>query len=147
MNSDFTVAVHAMVYLHHKACTLRSEELAENICTNPGRVRRVMSRLKKAGLVETREGRFLSGYSYEKTRTVSLGEISRALDSKFADLSWKSGNEEMDCKVASGMAGYMDGLYDEMNRRCREYLDTIAVADVEQTLFKEEDKRKARVNL
>ena len=66
MNSDFVVAVHAMVFLHHKAETVSSEMLAENICTNPVRIRRVMARLKKAGLVETREGRTQGGYSYLK---------------------------------------------------------------------------------
>lgn len=135
MNSDFAVGVHAMVFLHHKGENLCSEELAENICTNPGRVRRVLARLKKAGLVETKEGRFLGGYSCIKGRTVTLGEISRALDVKFADLSWHSGNEDMECKVASGMAGYMDGICEELNVRCGEYLDAITVAEVEKKLF------------
>lgn len=135
MNSDFVVAVHAMVFLGHKAHTLRSEELAENICTNPGRVRRVMARLKKAGLVETREGRARGGYFYEKSRPVTLGQISRALGCKFADPGWRSGSREMDCQVASGMADYMDGLYGELDRCCNQYLDTLTVADVEQKLF------------
>lgn len=135
MNSEFIVAVHAMVYLHHKAETLSSEVLSENICTNPARVRQVMAKLKKAGLVETREGRACGGYTYEKTRQVTLGEISRALQVKFADTNWRSGSKEMTCQVASGMAGYMDGLYDELNRRCQDYLDTITVADAERQLF------------
>ena len=56
MNSDFCVGVHALVYLSHKNCCLSSEELAENICTNRVRVRRVMGRLGKAGLVDTKSG-------------------------------------------------------------------------------------------
>ena len=56
MTSDYCVAVHALVYLNHKAKVLSSEELAENICTNPARVRKVMAKLKKAGLVTTRTG-------------------------------------------------------------------------------------------
>ena len=47
MTSDYCVAVHALVYLNHKAKVLSSEELAENICTNPARVRKVMAKLKK----------------------------------------------------------------------------------------------------
>ena len=49
MDSIFSLAVHALVYLNHKDCTLSSEALAENICTNPARVRKVMAQLKKAG--------------------------------------------------------------------------------------------------
>lgn len=142
MNSDFIVGLHALVFLYHKGITQRSDELAENICTNPGRVRRVMAQLKKAGLVETREGRFAGGYSYGKTRCITLGEISRALDTRFADAGWRSGDPGKDCRVACGMSGYVDGLYDEMNRRCNEYLDTITVADVEQQLFEREEEKE-----
>ena len=56
MKSDFSVAVHALVYLSVKGCTLSSDALADNICTNAARVRKVMARLKKAGLVGAREG-------------------------------------------------------------------------------------------
>ncbi|MEG2329856.1 Rrf2 family transcriptional regulator [Anaerorhabdus sp.] len=51
MNSDLVVGIHAMVFLHHKKGTISSESLADNICTNPARVRRVMAKLKKAGII------------------------------------------------------------------------------------------------
>ena len=54
MNGLFCVAVHALIYLDKRGCLLSSEELAANICTNPARVRKVMAKLKKAGLVTTR---------------------------------------------------------------------------------------------
>ena len=134
MNSDFVVAVHAMVFLHHKGGTVSSNLLAENACTNPARVRRVMSKLKKAGLVETREGRADGGYTYQKTKRVTLGDICEALEVDFADFTWRSGDKEKECLISSGMSGYMDGLFREMNFRCKEYLDTIAIADAEQYL-------------
>ena len=56
MTSEFSIAAHALVYLYHKDTTLSSEQLAENICTNPARVRKVMAQLKRAGLVATKEG-------------------------------------------------------------------------------------------
>ena len=48
MNSEFAICVHALVYLDHKAACLSSEELAENICTNAARIRKVLGKLKKA---------------------------------------------------------------------------------------------------
>ena len=56
MTSEFSVAVHALVFLNHKGGYLPSELLADNICTNPARVRKIMAQLKKAGLPETRHG-------------------------------------------------------------------------------------------
>ena len=63
MTSEFGIAVHAMVFLHHKGDMVSSEVLAENICTNPARVRKVMAQLKRAGLVETHEGA-VGGYRF-----------------------------------------------------------------------------------
>ena len=56
MDSSFNLAVYALVCLSHSGRSLSSEALAENICTNPTRVRRVQAVLKKAEIVETREG-------------------------------------------------------------------------------------------
>ena len=52
MDSSFNLAVHALVCLSHSGRSLSSEALAENICTNPTRVRRVLAGLKKAGMVD-----------------------------------------------------------------------------------------------
>lgn len=56
MTGEYTIAVHALVYLNHMGTMLSSEKMASNICTNPARVRKVLAKLKRAGLVETREG-------------------------------------------------------------------------------------------
>ena len=84
MNSDFVVAVHAMVFLHHKAETVSSEMLAENICTNPVRIRRVMARLKKAGLVKkTGDGiKVLGNGTLEKKLTVKAAAFSESAKAK-----------------------------------------------------------------
>ena len=55
MTSDYCVAVHALVYLNHKAKVLSSEELAENICTNPARVRKVIGKAEKGRFCKTKE--------------------------------------------------------------------------------------------
>ena len=43
VDSSFNLAVHALVCLSHSGRSLSSEALAENICTNPTRVRRVLA--------------------------------------------------------------------------------------------------------
>ena len=49
MNSEFTIAVHALVFLNHKRESVSSDKLAANICTNPARVRKIMGKLRKRG--------------------------------------------------------------------------------------------------
>lgn len=136
MNSEFGVAVHALVFLNHKAANLSSEELAENICTNPARIRKVMAKLKKAGLVHTKEGAD-GGYQFAcEPGCVSLRRISDALNIPFVSSSWRSGDMDMPCLIASGMAGIMDQIYNELNQLCKEHLEKITICDIDAMIFK-----------
>ena len=57
MNGEFIIAVHVLAYLaNHLQRNISSEELSKSACTNPARIRKVMSELRQAGLVETRSG-------------------------------------------------------------------------------------------
>ena len=115
MDSSFNLAIHALVCLSHSERSLSSEALAENICTNPTRVRRVMAGLKKAGMVETREG--LDG-GYRLTAdpaALTLRQVAEAVNTRFVDCAWHSGDIDRDCAICSGMAGVMDALYRNMN--------------------------------
>lgn len=135
MTSAFSVAVHALVYLNHRAISLSSEVLSENICTNPARVRRVLSQLKKQGLVETKEG-IDGGYRFVlPPEKVTLQQIAAALEAEFVGAAWRSGDTDMECLVASGMADIMDGIYADLNRLCCDHLKTITIADIDKKIF------------
>lgn len=135
MNGLFCVAVHGLIYLDKRGCMLSSEELAANICTNPARVRKVMARLKKVGLVATRTGNE-GGYQLAADPArVTLAQVAEALEVRFVEPAWHSGvGVDCGCMVASGMAGVMDGLFDELDRRCKAYLAGIRLSDLEGQL-------------
>jgi len=134
MTGEFAVAVHALVYLHKRAEALDSEALARNVCTNPARVRKVMAKLRQAGLVEARTGAE-GGYRFPLDPSrVTLRMISDALEENPLSGCWRSGDPSMDCMVASGMAGAMDKVYEELNRVCLDRLSGIALSDVEAQL-------------
>ncbi|MEA5050789.1 MAG: Rrf2 family transcriptional regulator [Oscillospiraceae bacterium] len=143
MNSDFVVALHAVTYLCHKGTTLNSEALAQNICTNPARVRRVMAKLSRAGLVETREGRADGGYRCE-SRDMTLDRLADALGIRFPDVGWKSGDPGDPCMVCSGMPAYMEILDQGLNDRLRDYLRGITVADVERWLAENKERKDGK---
>lgn len=138
MKSDFCVAVHALVFLNHKEKVLSSEELANNICTNPARVRKVMARLKTAGLVETKEG-YVGGYRFSRdASSVNLTQIADAIDIRFVSTNWHSGDHDKPCLVASGMAGIMDGILEDLDDCCRQRLSSITIADIDRQIFGEQ---------
>lgn len=135
MNSDFIVAVHALVYLNHKGELISSEMLAENICTNAARVRKVMAPLKRAGFVSTREGN-VGGYRFEgNPADVSLRAVADALGIRFVHATWHSGDSDMNCLVASGMADIMDDILDDLDATCRERLEHTTIADIDGRIF------------
>ncbi|MDD3414922.1 MAG: Rrf2 family transcriptional regulator [Lachnospiraceae bacterium] len=135
MTSEFSVAVHALVFLNHKAEVVSSENLAQNVCTNAARIRKVMAKLKKAGLVETKEG-IEGGYIFrQNSQDVNLCMIAEALEAAFVSTSWKSGNVEMDCLIASGMAGVLSDVYADLDRICHEKVRGITIADLDRKIF------------
>ena len=135
MDSSFNLAVHALVCLSHSGRSLSSEALAENICTNPTRVRRVLAGLKKAGMVETREG-LDGGYRLmSDPASLTLRQVAEAVNTRCVDCAWHSGDIDRDCAICSGMAGVMDTLYRNMNEQCAAYLSRLTVADIEKELF------------
>lgn len=135
MKSDFCVAVHALVYLNHKNKVLSSEELAENICTNPARVRKVMASLRKAGLVDTKEGN-VGGYHFlGDPHKVTLTMIADALDIRFVATGWYSGDMNKPCVVSSGMAGIMEEILDGLDHTCRRELSRKTIADIDSQIF------------
>ena len=135
MTSEFIIGVHSLVYLNHMKITISSEELAQNVCTNPARIRKVMAKLKSQGLIETKEG-IGGGYVIGKpAEAVSLYDIKIALDEVAVRASWKSGDPNMECLVASGTAGIVDGIYDEINVVYDDYLKGITIDDLDKKIF------------
>ena len=135
MTSEFAVAVHALVFLNHKGETLASESLAENVCTNPARIRKVMSKLKKEKIIGTKEG-LNGGYMMIRSAAdINLRQICEALESEVVTASWHSGSSDMKCLVASGMAGIMDEIYEKMNGQCKEILEGITIQDIDNRIF------------
>lgn len=143
MNSDFVLAVHALVFLNHKKTVLTSEALAENICTNPARVRRVMAKLRKAKLVEIRGWREEGGYFFpHPPEQVTLHMVADALDACFVSTGWRSGEPHMECRVASGISNVIDGIFEDLNKLCTEHLDQVTVHNIDLELFNPAKEKK-----
>lgn len=135
MTSEFAVAVHALVYLNHRKETLASDTLAENVCTNPARIRKVMAKLKKKNLIATKEGQSGGYHMCMDAGDINLAMVYDALEAEAVSTSWKPGDTDMNCMIASGMAAIMDGIYGEMNELCRKHLEGISIKTIEEKIF------------
>lgn len=135
MKSEFIIAVHALVYMAHVKRSTASEELAENICTNPVRVRNVMSKLKKAGIVITREGKNGGYLLARKAEDIPLSSLVEPLDTSFLSTTWRSGSLDLPCMISNGMKQVMDDCFDDMEALCLNYLKSRSIHDIEVKLI------------
>ncbi|MBZ6487086.1 Rrf2 family transcriptional regulator [Priestia aryabhattai] len=131
MNSEFTIAVHSLVFLanlpDHRAS---SESIAYNICTNPARVRKIMSTLRKNNLVRTKEG-LGGGYTLGcSPAEISLGLIYRVISTGTLKPHWCSGDPDADCIVKSNIQTVMDDIFTESEQSVIRHLDQITIEDV-----------------
>ncbi|AJY74588.1 RrF2 family transcriptional regulator [Paenibacillus beijingensis] len=131
MNSEFTIAVHSLVLLANlPERSATSEAIAENVCTNPARVRKVMGYLKRSGYVATREG---SGGGYKLTidpSTVTLKDIYRVIAQGSLMPNWCSGDPGCDCVVGSNMQEVMNHIFCSAEQHLENYFADITIAGV-----------------
>lgn len=130
MSSSFTIAIHALVYLRKTGKQLSSEALAEHICVNAVRVRTIMSKLKQAGLIETREGNNGGYRCVIQEDAITLAQIYQALHLRLCNSSWASKEIDPECMISSGMSDVMECLYDDMEDVCLHHLSTITIRDI-----------------
>lgn len=93
MNSDFTIAVHSLVYLAYLPDHMASSEsIAENVCTNSARIRKMMSCLRNNGFVKTKEG-VGGGYILDcNPQEISLADIYIAVSHGTLKPNWCTGD-------------------------------------------------------
>lgn len=132
--SEFIIALHSLVFLMHAGVSKSSEELSTNLCTNPVRIRKVMAKCKRYGLVTTKAG-VNGGYMVvDGGENINLKQIYDAVSVPIIESKWHSGDMNSDCSICSGMAQYVDEMFSMMNEECVKLLETIKLCDVEDRL-------------
>lgn len=131
MNSEFSIAVHSLVLLAHKSDRMaNSEIIAENVCTHPARVRKVLGILRKHGFVSTREG-IGGGYMLScDPETTNLAQVYRAVCSGTLKPGWCSGDPETGCMIASNVQEVLDGMFHEAEQHLEKYWEKWTLSDV-----------------
>jgi Rrf2 family protein len=79
-NSRFAMATHILTALAVENDKLSSTYLADSLNTNPVVVRRILSELAKAGLLETEAGRTGGARLAKKPEAISLYDVYAAVD-------------------------------------------------------------------
>jgi Rrf2 family protein len=131
VNSDFTIAVHSLVYLAYLPGHMASsEEIAKNVCTNPARIRKMMSGLRNHGVVSTKVG-IGGGYFLDcDPQVVTLAEVYRIVSQGTLKPHWCTGDPEQTCVVSSNTQVVMDQIFSNAELHLETYLEDMTIASV-----------------
>ena len=130
VNTQFSIAVHMLAglgFLPEGETT--SAQLATSVNTSPSFVRRILSKLSKAGLVCTSMGKTGSTALAKDPKDITLLEIYRAVDAPKA-FAIHDYPEQAACPVSCGIKSAMEKVLGRTQSSMEAGLGKITLADV-----------------
>lgn len=140
MNSRLTVAAHILGLLAAREgisdCNATSEMLAASVGTNAVVVRRVLTQLKAAGLVDSRRGVGGGTVLARDPAEITLRMVYEAVEAHDCEMIGRHANEVgAGCTVAPIIADYLDELYADAEEALRRRLELVTVAQMAQSVM------------
>ncbi len=133
-NTQFSVASHIMAALGwHEGAEMRSAELADSVNADPSFVRRVLSKLAKAGLVTTTRGKYGASRLSRPPAKITLLEIYQASEAP-APFALHAYPVAKTCQVSRNMHGCMEGVLQRAQASFEQGLAEQTLADMVKTL-------------
>ncbi|MFG7941679.1 Rrf2 family transcriptional regulator [Streptomyces cacaoi] len=128
LSSRSAVAVHALAMLaHQRGGSLTSAEIADSLESNPVLVRRVLGRLRDAGLVWSTEGRG-GGWSLARApRDITLYDAYAAVE-EGQIFSRHTHPPSGACEVGRGIGTLLDAEFRDAERALEEQLGRTTIA-------------------
>lgn len=130
VNTQFSIAVHLLAglgFLPEGETT--SAQLATSVNTSPSFVRRILSKLSKAGLVCTSMGKTGSTALAKDPKDITLLEVYRAVDAPKA-FAIHNYPEQAACPVSCGIKSAMENVLGRTQSSMEAGLGKITLADV-----------------
>ena len=131
MNQSFPLALHVMGFLaSREGEPLTSDTLASTYGTSPVVLRRVLVRLRRAGLITTRRGAGGGSLLARDPATIHLREIYEAVVDDPELLSRAPGCGRG--RIARVLNGFVDELCGEAERALLAQLEAVTVAEMDR---------------
>jgi Rrf2 family protein len=127
INTQFPIAVHLMAALgYRRGQDTTSATLATSVNTSPSFVRRILSKLSKAGLVETATGKAGACWLAKEAKDISLLDIYEAVDAPKA-FSIHHYSEQKACPVSCNIKAALDKALSKTQKAMESTLKEISL--------------------
>lgn len=136
VDTKFSVAIHILVMVDQSKEILSSQRIATSVGTNASYVRKVISLLKKNGLLVSRQGK--KGYQLSKeSRSISLLEIYQATqETKHIQLFEIHSSTNQECPVGKYIRSAISPVFTEAEKQLQKELSTQTLSQVIGNLYK-----------
>lgn len=133
-NSRFAVSVHILAYLaYRQGAAVPSAEIAGSVSTNPVVIRRLLSALVKARLVNTQKGA-TGGFSLASTpQNISLLDIYRAVEPD-PNHGLRTFTPNQKCPVGAKIETIIHGVFFKAQAGMEAELARVTLAAIDQEL-------------
>ena len=128
-NSRFAMATHIMTALAVKDDKVTSNYLASSINTNPVVVRRILSELQKAGLVNTESGRNGGAVLAKRANGITLYDVYNAVDEGEL-FAYNPNDPNKTCSLSCKMKSVLAPVFDAACSALAEKLKKIKLSDL-----------------
>ena len=127
-----TVHVMVLIAINHEK-SLSSASIAESVHTNPGFVRQLMLKLKKAGLMTSVAGHARPSLS-KPADQITLLDIYKAVEGEKPLLHLDT-HTNPDCGIGINIQLSLQGFYDEIQKTAEGKMNTITLQDIINTYY------------
>ncbi|NVB41821.1 Rrf2 family transcriptional regulator [Pseudenhygromyxa sp. WMMC2535] len=130
MNTQLAVAVHILTLLDAQAGEPTSSEwIAGSVNTNPALIRRLLSRLNKAGLTRSQRGAGGGSSLARPAAEISLADVYAAVADD-AEVIPMHGATNPKCPVGHHIQGVLQRRFDAAEQALRDALGQTSIADL-----------------
>lgn len=131
-NEQFSVAVHSLLYLaHEKDNYCSSTSIAESVNTNAVVIRRILSDLQNAGLVQIKRGS-AGAKLLKSANKITLYDVYKAVGLQSNIGLHKTVNTT--CPIGAKINGYLQGVLQELDQNTKDTLNNTTIAQILQEL-------------
>ena len=129
MDTKFSTAIHMLILASESSEPMSSEQIAHSVGTNASYIRKVATRLGRAGIIEGRRG--VSGFSLLKApKDISLLEVYRAVEqSEDVHVFDVHQNPSDECIVGRNIRPVLNGMFRQAEQVVERELAGATLAD------------------
>ncbi len=129
MNIDFAIGLHIVGFLaSHQGRLISSTVMADSFGTSPVVLRRVLTRLNRSGLVETRRGSNGGSVLARPATEINLREVYESVSTN-PDLFAR--HPEGGGIISNVIGGYINDIYADAEKVVLTHLESTSVADMD----------------